>query len=125
MWKKTLFAAVTAGLIAAPAFADGYRIITSERTSATIGVPILAGNTTPIGAGVNTVRVLAQTTAGFIYFQQTPLAYDATALSGRMSTLGIPLPINVPEVFSVAEGMRWHVQGDGGTSTITVMQVSK
>lgn len=128
MWKKTLLGALIAALIALPVFAaeNAYTIVQSEETSAvTVDKPILAGNTTPIQNGVTQVRVTTKTAAAWIYFQNTPLGLNAANLNGRMSEFATNVPTGVPTFLIVAPGMRWHVQGDGGTAVVTVTQISK
>lgn len=132
MWKKTLCALAVCALIALPAFAEEWRPIISEATSAGVGKPTLAGNVTPIQTGVQHVRVATDGDA-WIYFQltnpdatvltHTPIS--AAGLSGRMSQLGMFMPASTIEVFKVSPNSIWHVQGDGGTATVSVTQVSK
>ena len=125
MWKRALLASLVAGLIALPALAEGWIMITAEQTSATIGAPVMAGTTTPIQRGVQEVRVVARTNPAWIIFQVTPAQYSTSVLNGRMSELGFFLPANVPEIFRVYSSMNWIVQGEGGTSVVHVEQVSK
>lgn len=125
MWKKTLLAAICGALIATPLLAEGWFVITSERTATVTASPTLAGIATPIQAGVQEVRVVALTNPAWILFQLTPPRFSTSELSGQMSRLGFLLPTGVPEIFRVVSSMQWHVQGEGGAGTVHVSQISR